>query len=71
MGEHEGDIYESEFCVVGVYTPAPGRGTIWYIGHADESYNSPDWPTREAMIADLEAALVALRGDASHATLDA
>ena len=55
-------IYDSEFCTVDTYTP-DGLGTTprWFIGDAHDSYNTAEWPTRQAMIADLEAALDALR----------
>lgn len=50
-------VYESEFCVVDTVNPTGW----WFIGHAWESYNSPEWPSSEALIADLEAILAALR----------
>lgn len=53
-------IYESEFCVADDYAP-PGRDRFWYIGDNYEGHDSPTWPSREAMISDLEAILVALR----------
>jgi len=58
-------IYRSEFCEVNSYTPNyPDPTPSFYIGNADESYDSPNWPSKEAMIADLEAALTALRSEA-------
>jgi hypothetical protein len=55
-------IYQSEHCSVDTYTPhGPDKPTVWYIGDRHDSYDSPGWPSREAMIADLEAAVDALK----------
>lgn len=54
-------IYASAFCRVDTYTPRGDGARSWYIGAEHESYQCPEWPTKEAMITDLERVLEALR----------
>jgi hypothetical protein len=65
MPEAPPPIYRSEFCEVNSYTPNyPDPTLSFYIGNADESYDSPNWPSREAMIIDLTLAIEALKAGA-------
>jgi len=65
MTEFPPPIYRSKFCEVNSFTPNyPDLTPSFYIGNADESYDSPNWPSRDEMIRDLEGALAALRGQA-------
>lgn len=53
-------IYVSDHCYID-HQVSPSQD-YWYIADIHDGYDAPQWPTREAMIVDLENALVSLKG---------